>query len=188
MKNAFGLDLLRSSNANDVHCMLPFYSDLFDPVNSSMIMHRIFSRQRFLLASTFLSSSLELKLASVSRKMNLRDGLLQLRREVFTRIIIIPALLPEMCVVTRYFCIFLCPVCSYGSSVIAFCITCPLAMSMCTPNKGSTDITYSLLESPRTHHLPPMQPLALCPSLVRRSCLLWWLWLLAPRQKLELRT
>jgi len=63
MKNSFGLDLLSSSNACDVHCMLPFIVTSGDPVNSYTIVHIVFFRQRFLPASTFLSSSLDKKLA-----------------------------------------------------------------------------------------------------------------------------
>jgi hypothetical protein len=39
-------------------------------------------------------------------------GILQLLRKVFILIIVIPALLPQMCVASRYFGFLLCPVCS----------------------------------------------------------------------------
>lgn len=42
----------------------PFIVNSYDPVNSITIVHIMFSRQRFLLASTFLSSSLIVQLAS----------------------------------------------------------------------------------------------------------------------------
>jgi len=71
MKNPFGFDLLRSSNAVMSIVCYPFMVTSCDPVNSSTIMHNMFFRQRFLLASTFLSSSLEFKLALVPSKGNL---------------------------------------------------------------------------------------------------------------------
>jgi hypothetical protein len=105
----------------------PFIVTSCNPVNSSTIMYNMFFRQRFLLASTFLSSSLELKLAPVPSEGNLAGGLLQLRRKVFTRVVIIPALLPQMCVVTRHFCIFLGPVCHH--TMISICL--PSYISAC---------------------------------------------------------
>jgi hypothetical protein len=64
--------------------------------------------QRFLPASTFLSSSLRKTLVLIPKYAT--RNLLQLRRKILAGIIIIPAFLPQMCVIARYLSLFLSPV------------------------------------------------------------------------------
>lgn len=55
--------------------------------------------------SPWLQSAIELFIAEQSER-----NVLQLCREILIRIVIIPALLPQMCIVSWYLCLFLRPV------------------------------------------------------------------------------
>lgn len=99
-----------------------------------------------LLASTFFSSSLN-DVSALPQAIARPRGILQLLRKVFILIIVIPALLPQMCVASRYFGFLLCPVCSRRDT------SAQLTFDEMTRN--NSDGAHPLPGNPRIHRLPP---------------------------------
>jgi hypothetical protein len=113
------LDQYIIRNARDAMSIVcyPFKVTSCNTVNSIVtLLCSYYILQRFLLASTFLSSSLKTVSVIFEHSGICWQHLLQLCGKVLARIIIVPALLPQMRIVAWYLSLLLCPVYQHVSS------------------------------------------------------------------------
>lgn len=145
------------------HCGSLFVKGSHNSASQILVCKHIHIRcHLFLLISTFFSSSLDRIIISLpyGSYTFMTWDILQLRREILTRVIIIPTLFPQVSIVTLHFCILLCPVWRLWKSLASISLFLLSerdesgAKKMPPQRQREGSFAYLLQESPQTRHLP----------------------------------